>query len=190
MRTIGILGGTFDPVHNAHLAAAMAAKHQLELDQVLLVIANEPWQKNERALAPADVRYEMVARAIEDVAGLEASSIELERPGPTYTIDTVEQLQGADTQLVLILGSDVATRLNTWHRADELRELVTIAVVGRGEGGGAPPGWRACTVAMPRLDISSTDLRRRVAAGEPVEFLMPLPAVRLLRERGLYTADR
>ena len=190
MRNIGILGGTFDPVHNAHLAAAMAAMHQLELDQVLLVVANEPWQKSERALAPADVRYEMVARSIEDVAGLEASAIEIERSGPTYTIDTVEQLQQTDRQLVLILGSDVAAGLDTWHRADALRERVTIAIVGRGEGGGAPPGWRVRTVALPRLDISSTDLRRRVAAGEPVEFLMPLPAVRLLRERGLYTAHR
>ena len=165
---IAILGGTFDPVHNAHLAAAMAAKHQLELDQVLLIVANDPWQKNERALAPAAVRYEMVARAIEDVAGLEVFSIELERPGPTYTIDTVEQLQRADTQLLLILGSDVAARLDTWHRSDALRELVTIAVVGRGEGGGAPPGWRVRTVAMPRLDISSTDLRRVTARSSSV----------------------
>ena len=99
------MGGTFDPVHVAHLAAAAAARHQLGLDRVLLVVAGDPWQKHGTVVAPADARYEMVAAAIDGVDGLEASRLEIDRPGLTYTIDTVEQLQPPDRELFLIVGS-------------------------------------------------------------------------------------
>src|SRR6478672_11079337 len=89
---IGILGGTFDPVHVGHLMDAVAARDQLDLQRVLLVVARDPWQKRDRVIAPAEVRYEMLVAAIDGVDGLEPSRIELERDGPTYTIDTVEQL--------------------------------------------------------------------------------------------------
>jgi nicotinate-nucleotide adenylyltransferase len=132
----------------------------------------------------------MVAAAVEDVDGIEVSRLEIDRAGPTYTIDTVEQLRAPDRKLFLVVGGDVATGIESWHRVEELRRLVTFGIVDR-EGATpshAPDGWESVPVPMPRLDVSSTDLRRRVAAGEPVEFLIPLPAVHVIRKRSLYTA--
>jgi nicotinate-nucleotide adenylyltransferase len=187
---LGLLGGTFDPVHIAHLVAATAARDQLRLDRVLVVVAGDPWQKRGRVDAPADARFEMVAAAIEGVDRLEASRIEIDRKGPTYTVDTVETLLAAgECELFLIVGSDVAGSLHTWHRADALQAAVTLAVVDREDAAPSipPAGWNCARVHMPRLDVSSTDLRRRIAAGESVDFLVPLPAARLIRQRGLYT---
>lgn len=188
---LGILGGTFDPVHVAHLAAAAAARDQLELARVLVVVAGDPWQKKGRVCAPAESRFEMVAGAIEGVDRLEASRLEIDRAGPTYTVDTVDALrdQMPDCELFLIVGSDVAASIDGWHRADALRAAVTLALVDREDvaPSTAPPGWRTVRVHMPRLDVSSTDLRRRIAAGESVDFLVPPPAARIIRSRGLYT---
>jgi nicotinate-nucleotide adenylyltransferase len=190
---LGLLGGTFDPVHVAHLAAASAARDQLRLDRVLVVVAGDPWMKRGRELAPAEVRFEMVAAAIDGVDGLEASRIEIDRAGPTYTVDTVEALRAElpRTEMFLIVGSDVAASLESWHRADALRATVTLALVDREDAAptAAPPGWRCVRVHMPRLDVSSTDLRRRIAAGESVDFLVPPPAARVLRGHGLYTGS-
>jgi nicotinate-nucleotide adenylyltransferase len=186
---IGILGGTFDPVHVGHLMDASAARHQLALDRVLVVVARDPWQKRDRALAPAEVRYEMVVAALDDVDGLEASRIELERDGPTYSIDTVEALDRPGRELFLIVGSEVAAGMSTWHRVDELRGRVTLSIVDRDPiPFPAPDGWRTARVAVPRLELSSTNLRDRVAAGEPIDFLVPVAAVRILRAHGLYQA--
>ena len=185
---VGVFGGTFDPVHVAHLVDATSARYQLGLDRVLLVVAGAPWQKHERDLAPADARYDMVAAAIDGVDGLEASRLEIDRPGPTYTIDTVEQLACEDRELFLVMGSDVAASLSAWNRVDELRAATTLAIIDRDDTPvEAPPGWSVVRVRTPRFELSSTELRRRVAEGEPVEYLIPLPAVRVLRERGLYT---
>jgi nicotinate-nucleotide adenylyltransferase len=129
----------------------------------------------------------MLVAAIDGTEGLEASRIELERDGPTYTIDTVEQLTAPDRVLFLVLGSDVVAGLASWHRVDELRDLVTLAIVDRAATPCSPPdGWRVVRVRVPQLELTSTDLRRRVAAGEPVDFLVPTPAVRVLRKHGLY----
>ena len=186
-RRIGILGGTFDPVHVGHLMDASAARNQLELDVVLVVVARDPWQKRDRVIAPAEIRYEMVVAALDGVEGLEASRIELERDGPTYTIDTVEHLEAPDHELFLVLGSDVAAGIPTWHRVDDLRERVTLAVVDRDSTPFPDPaGWRVARVCVPRLELSSTDLRGRVAAGEPIDFLVPTAAARILRARKLY----
>jgi nicotinate-nucleotide adenylyltransferase len=188
---LGLLGGTFDPVHVAHLAAASAARDQLQLDRVLVVVAGDPWQKRGRVCARAQDRYDMVAAAIDGVSGLEVSRLEIDRGGPTYTIDTVEALRRDDPEreLFLIVGSDVASSVETWHRPDDLRAAVTLAFVDREDAAPStpPPGWRCVRVHMPRLDVSSTDLRRRIAAGESVDFLVPPPAARVLRARGLYT---
>jgi nicotinate-nucleotide adenylyltransferase len=187
MERIGILGGTFDPVHVGHLMDAAAARHQLALDRVLIVVAPDPWQKRDRAIAPAEVRYQMLVAALDGADGFEASRIELDRAGPTYTIDTVEELASPERELFLVLGSDVAAGLPTWHRVDDLRERVTLAIVDRDEPPlPDPPGWRVVHVTVPRLELSSTDLRRRVAAGEPVEFLVPVSAARILHAHGLY----
>ena len=191
MERLGILGGTFDPVHVAHLAAAAAARDQLELARVLVVVAGDPWQKQGRVCAPADARFEMVAAAVDGVSGLEVSRLEIDRGGPTYTIDTVEALraEAPDRELFLIVGSDVAASIETWHRATDLRAAVTLAVVDREDVAPSipPPGWRCVRVHMPRLELSSTDLRRRIAAGESVDFLVPPRAARVLRARDLYT---
>ena len=166
---------------------ACAARHQLGLDRVLVVVARDPWQKQGRVVAPAERRFEMLTAALDGVAGLEASRVELDRDGPTYTIDTVEQLTAPGRELVLVMGSDVAVALASWHRVAELRELVTLAIVDReDEPLPDPDGWRVVRVSVPRMQLSSTDLRRRVAAGEPIEFLVPMPAVRILRQHNLY----
>jgi nicotinate-nucleotide adenylyltransferase len=190
LERLGVLGGTFDPVHVGHLVAATAARHHLELTRVLLVVAGDPWQKHGEVVAPAEARYEMVAAAMDGAEGLEASRLEIDRPGPTYTIDTIEALQSPDRELFLIMGADVAARIDTWHRVDQLRDAVTLAIVGREDAPPtAPPDrWKAVPVPMPRIDVSSTSLRRRIAEGAPVEFLIPLPAVRVLRAHDLYTA--
>jgi len=188
---LGILGGTFDPVHVAHLAAAAAARDQLDLTRILVVVAADPWQKRGRIGASAEDRLAMVEAAIDGVERLEVSRLELDREGPTYTIDTVRTLhdEAPERELFLIVGSDVAASIETWHRVDELRTAVTLAIVDREDVAPSipPPGWHCVHVHMPRLDVSSTDLRRRIAAGESVDFLVPPPAARLLRARGLYT---
>lgn len=188
---IGVLGGTFDPVHVGHLAAAVNVRHALDLDRVLLVVANVPWQKvDRRAVSPAADRLALVQAAVGDVAGVEASDLEIRRGGHSYTADTLSALAGADpsAELFLIVGSDVADDLDTWERVDVVRDLATLVIVNR-PGAVIPvldPSWRVRTVEIPNLEISSTDLRERAATGRPLDYLVPAAAVRCLRERGLY----
>jgi nicotinate-nucleotide adenylyltransferase len=185
---IGIFGGTFDPVHNGHLAAAVAARSACALDRVLLVVAGDPWQKRDVVVAPASLRLEMVEAAVAGVEGLEASDLEIRRGGASYTVDTVEALAGPGRELFLVVGCDVAATLGSWERVDDLRRAVTLVVIGRA---GAPPvspeGWTVRHASMPRLDIASTDLRERVAQGLPIDGLVPPAAIRVLREARLYT---
>lgn len=196
MRRLGVFGGTFDPIHVGHLVAAVNARHELALDRVLLVVANVPWQKiGSRAITPAEDRYAMVAAATRDVEGLEASRIEIERGGMSYTADTLAQLAEAhpEAELHLIVGTDVAGELDTWERVEEVRRLSTLVVVNR-PGARLPDlaasGWRVRTVEIPNLDISSTDLRARAADGRPLDFLVPEAVIRCIRERGLYAGGR
>jgi nicotinate-nucleotide adenylyltransferase len=192
---LGVLGGTFDPVHVAHLAAAVNARAVLRLDRVLLVVAHQPWQKSGRRLTPAEHRLAMVEAAVEGRDGLVASRLEIDRGGDSYTADTLEQLhhEDPDRELFLIVGSDVAADLDTWKRPEVVARLATLAVVGR--GGRATPGeppaalgpeWRVEPVHMPRLEISSSDLRDRRRRGLPLDFLVPDPVINLIRHHGLY----
>ncbi|MEA2843723.1 MAG: nicotinate-nucleotide adenylyltransferase [Actinomycetota bacterium] len=190
---LGVLGGTFDPVHVGHLVAAVNARAALDLDTVLLVVANQPWQKSGRVLTPAGDRMAMVEAAVAGVDGLEASRLELDRGGPTYTADTLEQLVAVDPdrELFLIVGADVAADLSTWERPDVVARLATLAVVGRGGVGDSAdlrlsPMWRVEHVEIPRLEISSSDIRRRCAAGLPLDFLVPQPVITRIRALGLY----
>jgi nicotinate-nucleotide adenylyltransferase len=176
--------------------AAVNARHDLGLDRVVMMVANVPWQKaGERKVTPAEDRFEMVQAAVEGVAGLEASRMEIDRGGPSYTADTVSQYfrlyPGAE--LFVIVGWDVGADLESWERLEEVRELANLVVVNRP---GTPPpaglrrqGWRLFQVTVPNLEISSTDLRARAATGRPLDYLVPGPAVRVIREHSLYSGS-
>lgn len=191
---IGVFGGTFDPVHNGHLAAAVNVGHDLALDVVLVVVANDPWQKTSRRVTPAEDRFAVVQAAVGGAPGLEASRMEIDRGGLSYTADTLAELgeQHPGAELFLVVGSDLVGELGSWEKVEQVRRAATLVVVGRP---GAPPpaaprGWRAVPAEVPALDISSTDLRRRVAEGRPIDFLVPEAAVRCIAERGLYAVGR
>jgi len=193
MRT-GVLGGTFDPVHVGHLVAAVCVRQALELDRVLLVVANEPWQKTAtRAVTPAEDRFSVVAAAVDGTEGVEASRIEIDRGGPSYTADTIRQLReeiGGD--LYLVVGGDLVGELDSWDRVDEVRSATKLAIVERGGVPRAPDpeGWEVVRVSMPAIDLSSSELRARFADGRPVEFLIPGPAIERIRGLGLYAVGR
>ena len=186
-----MLGGTFDPIHIGHLVAASETRHALDLDVVLLVVANRPWQKvGSRDVTPAADRLAVVKAAVGDVEGLEASAIEIERGGDSYTVDTMRELadRHPGAELFLIVGGDVVGELDTWVRVDELKKLCDLAVVNR--PGSDPPaevdGWKAHQVEIPALDVSGSGIRQRIAEGRPIDFLVPAAAVHCIRERGLY----
>lgn len=187
---LGILGGTFDPIHIAHIVSASECRAVLGLDRVDLVVAGDPWQKRDDVVLPAAIRLELVELAVDGIEGLAASGIEVDRPGPTYTADTLEALAAPGRDLFLILGADLPSALLSWHRCERIRELATLVVVARaGEQHAEPPGegWRVERVDIPRLDVSSTDIRARVAAGRPIDGLVPVPVVRRIAALDLYT---
>ena len=172
----------------------MNVRHALGLDRVLLVVANHPWQKSGRRITPAADRLAVVQAAVAGTQGVEASAMEIERGGESYTADTLEQLVAEDPtrELFLVVGADVAAELHTWRRPDVVARLATLVVVSRG---GSPAvdvqePWRVEHVPIPALEISSSDLRARAAAGRPLDHLIPLPAIACIRERGLYAGDR
>lgn len=190
---IGVLGGTFDPVHVGHIATAAEVRDALGLDRVLLVVAGDPWQKRGRVVASAEDRLALVQAAVEGIDGVEASAVEVEHDGPSVTADTLERLQEPDRELFLVLGADAVANMGTWRRLEDTRALATVVVVERaGDLDVRPPGegWRVAHVRVPRLDVTSTDLRGRLAAGRPVDGLIPPAVVVEIRRRGLYTGAR
>lgn len=197
-RRVGVLGGTFDPVHIGHLSVAVEVRAALGLDVVLLVVAASPWQKvDRRTIAPADDRLAVCRAAVDGLPGVEVSDLEIVRGGPTYTADTLIELQVREpgAELFLIVGADVAGLLDTWVRLDEVRAAATLVVVGRPGSsfdteGLRAEGWRVEAVNVPALAISSSDLRARRAAGRPIDVLVPANAVREIEDRGLYAPTR
>jgi nicotinate-nucleotide adenylyltransferase len=187
---VGVFGGTFDPVHVAHLVAAVEARRALSLDRVILVPAGDPWQKRGSVAAAAADRLAMAEAAVGGIDGLEVSPLEVERAGPSYTYETLEALSAPGRRLFLIVGADVAGSLASWVGIDRLPGLATLVVVDRAgdrpEEDDPPPGWECERVSIPRLDLSSTDLRARAARGWPLDGLVPPGAVRVITERGLY----
>ena len=188
---IGVFGGTFDPPHVGHLATAVEVRSVLDLDRVLLVVANRPWQKvGTRPITAAGDRLAMVEAAVAGVGGLEASALEIERGGDSFTADTLRTLseRHPGEELHLVLGADAAAALHTWERVEEVRAMASLVVVERSgaEPAAIPPGWTGSVVPVTRLDVSSTDLRRRVTDGRPVDYLVPSAVVSCIRERHLY----
>jgi nicotinate-nucleotide adenylyltransferase len=187
----GVLGGTFDPPHIGHLLAAVNVRHALDLDEVLLVVANDPWQKaGSRPITPAEDRLAMVEAAVEGLAGLTASDLELQRGGPSYMVDTLAELGKRDPagERFLILGSDAAAGRPTWHRAEELPALAILVLVDR-PGIPCPPppaGWSFRRVEIPRIELSSTELRDRVVDGRPLDLLVPPGVWSCIQDRRLY----
>ncbi len=196
---VGIFGGSFDPVHNAHVALAQQALAELALDELIWLPAGQPWQKR-RVLAPVEHREAMVRLAIEGEPRFTLSRIELERGGPSYTIDTVRELraQRPGVSWHLVIGQDQYAGFHTWHGWEELLGLVTLAVANRAANRAAnlpdapltadPQVLRVphAAVALPMMDISSTDIRARVARGLGIAELVPPPVARYIARHHLY----
>jgi nicotinate-nucleotide adenylyltransferase len=188
---IGVFGGTFDPPHIGHLLAASEGLHAFELDRVLFVPAGRPWQKS--TYAPAEDRLMMTTLAIAGHTRFAVSRIELDRRGPTYTVETLEAIAGSfpGSSLFFIAGMDAVADLGTWHRVTELAALADVIAVTRPsatfDATSVPAEWpRVHAMEIPALDVSSTMIRQRVAKGEPIDFLVPDTVARYIREQGLY----
>ena len=169
-------------------------RHALGLDRVLLVVAGDPWQKASGAVSPAADRVAMVRAAVAGVDGLEVCDLEVRRGGASYTADTLAELLVAEpgAELHLVLGSDAAGGLGTWERVEEVRALARLVVVKRpgAEEVDPPDGWDHVVVEVPRLEVSSTDLRARVVEGRPLDWLVTDEVVQVIEERRLYAAGR
>jgi nicotinate-nucleotide adenylyltransferase len=197
---LGVLGGTFDPPHVAHLVLADQAREQLQLDTVLWVPAGDPWRKSDRDVTTAEHRLAMVRLATQGSAVFEVSLLEVLQKGPSYTVDTLAALseERRPRELYCILGDDALDDLPNWHEPERLISLATLAVAARRGGPRSAaaldailPGLGAAVVwlVMPRLDVSSTDLRRRALEGRSVRYLVPPPVADYIREHRLYRRD-
>ncbi len=209
---LGIFGGTFDPPHIGHVAAARAVQDALALDRLLLVVANDPWQKSpHRPITPAEDRFAMAQALAEEIPGAEASRMEIDRGGPSYTVLTVEALlaEAAESgepqpEVYLVVGADLAPELGTWERSEDLQGLVTLAIVSRpplaSPAGGstekvgptptAPSGWRVEWVDGPLVDVSSSAVRDLLKGGRPIDAVVPPGVVHCIRRRNLYANGR
>lgn len=186
---IGIFGGTFDPIHVGHLAVAGWVRAELDLDRVELVVANEPWQKLDRPqLSPAQDRLAMVQAAVDGIEGVVASSVEIDRGGLTYTVDTLEAFRAdnPESSLFLITGSDAAGGLDTWRRFEEIAAMAEVVVVDRPGAMGDRPPVAHMVVDCPLVDLSSTQVREWADAGQPLDGLVPPAALAYCRQKRLY----
>lgn len=196
-RRLGILGGTFDPPHLGHLAAAIAVQTQVGLDEIVLMVANEPWQKvGDRQVTAAQVRWDMTDALVQGISGLRADDREIRRGGPTFTVDTLEEILSdqPDTEIFLIVGADTAERLETWHRAADVVGLSTIVIVNRDETINTAPGFlrdaRVLNVTMNPVDVSSSALREAVARGESIDVMTSSSVASIIRDYSLYVGTQ
>lgn len=194
---VGVLGGTFDPVHMAHLAIAESAREALSLDLVLFVPAGEPWRKSHREITAAEHRLAMLRLAVEGNEAFGISDAELRREGPTFTADTLEALAGErlDDQFWFIVGADALADLPQWHDPARIVKHARLAVTDRDVQdadllamGVVEFRDRIDTFASPRLQVSSSELRERVAAGGSIRYLTPEPVAKYIATHGLYAA--
>ncbi len=184
----GIFGGTFDPVHIGHLIVAQDAWAALGLDRVLFIPAAVPPHKRGRVIASPEQRLEMLRAATADDPRFEVSDIELRRPGPSYTADTVRALreQDPEDELFLLLGIDQYREFHTWREPEVIARLARLVVLSRGGEEATPTDPAHLVLDVTRIDISATEIRRRAAAGEPVRYLVPGEVEGIMRREGVY----
>jgi len=187
---IGLFGGTFDPPHVGHLVTAVNVRHALKLDIVILMVANDPWQKSgSRDVTSAEDRFAMVEAAVSVVDGVVAGRDEIDRGGPSYTADTLMALaeRHPGAELFTIVGDDAAAGFPTWTRADQVAQYSQLVVVDRpGVAVELPKEFNWLRVESPRLEVSSTDLRSRFSDGRPLDYLVTEPVLSVIEQRGLY----
>jgi len=190
---LGVMGGTFDPIHHGHLVAASEVQALFGLDEVVFVPTGQPWQKDTREVSPAEDRYLMTVVATASNPRFTVSRVDIDRPGPTYTIDTLRDLkaQRPDDELFFITGADALAQILSWKDADEIFELAHFVGVTRpgyvlSESG--LPADRVSLQEVPAMAISSTDCRARVERSEPVWYLVPDGVVQYINKYRLYAS--
>jgi nicotinate-nucleotide adenylyltransferase len=197
-RRVGVMGGTFDPIHHGHLVAASEVQSWFDLDEVVFVPTGQPWQKASRAVSPAEDRYLMTVIATASNPRFWVSRVDIDRDGPTYTIDTLRDLRKEfpDADLYFITGADALSDIFTWRDADELFELAHFVgctrpgfTMDRSTLTGLPED-KVTVLEIPALAISSTDCRKRRMMGDPVWYLVPDGVVQYITKYGLYAPDK
>ena len=185
---IGLFGGSFDPVHHGHLIAAQVAREVLELEEVRFIPTGLQPFKAEGPRAPAADRVAMLRLALADATGMTLETCEVERPGPSYTVDTLRTLEAREPgrSFILLLGTDAGRDFPRWREAEEIVRRAKVALLAR-PGHEAPAGpWVSAVVPVPALEISATDLRQRAAAGRSIRYYVPDAVAAYVAERGLY----
>lgn len=192
---IGVMGGTFDPLHHGHLVAASEVAHLFQLDDVVFVPTGQPWQKGAGKVSAAEDRYLMTVIATASNPRFSVSRVDIDRTGPTYTIDTLREmreLHGPEAEFFFITGADALEQILSWRDVDELFYLAHFVGCTRPghrlSDAGLPEG-KVSLVEIPALAISSTECKERVRAGEPVWYLVPDGIVQYINKRGLYRAE-
>jgi nicotinate-nucleotide adenylyltransferase len=194
-RRIGIMGGTFDPIHNGHLVAASEVADRFGLDEVVFVPTGHPWQKGAVEVSPAEDRYLMTVIATASNPRFQVSRVDIDRPGPTYTVDTLRDLgdeYGEDAELFFITGADALERILSWKDADlmfKLARFIGVTRPGFALSDAHLPADTVSLVQVPAMAISSTACRQRVAKGKPVWYLVPDGVVQYIAKRHLYRSS-
>jgi nicotinate-nucleotide adenylyltransferase len=191
---LGVMGGTFDPIHHGHLVAASEVQSLFDLDEVVFVPTGQPWQKADRHVSPAEHRYLMTVIATASNPRFTVSRVDIDRPGPTYTIDTLRDIKAErpDDELFFITGADALAEILSWKDAEQLFELahfVGVTRPGHELSDKGLPEHRVTLQVVPAMAISSTDCRERVADAEPVWYLVPDGVVQYINKYRLYAAD-
>ncbi len=188
MRKIGVYGGTFDPIHHGHLILARDAHEQLGLEKVIFVPAGQSPHKMNKPQSSAEARLRMVLASTEGDPAFDVSNFEVRRPPPSFTIDTAEHIAARESgaELIYLLGEDHVNDLATWHRFEDLKRLVSFAVLSRSGNEAA----HSFPVIERKIDISSSDIRERVASGRPIRYLVPKAVEAIIREEQLYMEIR
>jgi nicotinate-nucleotide adenylyltransferase len=197
-RRVGVMGGTFDPIHHGHLVAASEVQAWFDLDEVVFVPTGDPWQKSDRTVSPAEDRYLMTVIATAANPRFTVSRVDIDRDGPTYTRDTLRDLQAAmpEAELYFITGADALADIFTWRDPQELFELARFVGCTRpgytmdADTLAALPAERVTMVEIPALAISSTACRERARSGEPVWYLVPDGVVQYISKHHLYPKDQ